>query len=49
MNKGAFAPVKGIAFDKLNQEQQQILLDLTNEYASKYRADILSEINSRGC
>ena len=47
VNKGAFSPVKGIAFDKLNAEQQKTLLKLTNEYASKYRAEILDNINSR--
>ncbi|HCC20609.1 MAG TPA: hypothetical protein DEP88_05095 [Verrucomicrobiales bacterium] len=47
VNKGLFLPVKGIAYNKLNNDQQKILLNLTNEYASKYRADILKSINAR--
>ena len=47
VSKGLFHPVKGISYEKLSKDQKKMLLDLTSEYASKYRADILDGINSR--
>jgi hypothetical protein len=47
VSKKPFLPVKGISYDKLSEQQQKLLLELTNEYVSKYRADILDDINSR--
>ena len=42
-----FLPVKGIPYQKLNPKQQGMLLNLLSHYASKYRPEIVEEINSR--
>lgn len=40
-----FQPPQGISFEKLNANQQQILLDLAGEFAAKYRRRIIDQIS----
>jgi hypothetical protein len=42
-----FQPAQGIPFDKLNTQQQQMLLDLVRHYAAKYRSQIIDQIGQR--
>ncbi|MCP4849519.1 MAG: DUF3500 domain-containing protein [Verrucomicrobiaceae bacterium] len=46
-NRKTFLPVKGIPYQTLNTKQQGMLLSLLSHYASKYRPEIVDEINSR--
>ncbi len=46
-DRKTFLPARGVTFDKLNAEQQTMLLRLLTHYASKYRPEIVDEINSR--
>lgn len=47
VDRKKFLPVKGIAYGKLNEKQQGMLLTLLSHYAIKYRPEIVDEINSR--
>ena len=46
-NIKTFLPAKGIHYTKLNKDQQSKLNHLLNSYVSKYRHEILEEINGR--
>ena len=46
-DRNTFLPVKGIPFSELTKEQQSKLNHLINSYASKYRHEILEEIDGR--
>lgn len=45
--KTQFQPPQGIAFDKLNTKQQEMLLELVHHFAAKYRTQILKQIAQR--
>ena len=46
-DREAFLPAKGIPFAKLEPAQQEKLLDLLALYATKYRPEIVAEIDGR--
>jgi hypothetical protein len=46
-DKGKFMPIKGISFDELNDAQKAQLLKVIHEYSSKYRPEIIAEIDGR--
>ena len=47
VERKTFLPIKGIPFTQLNEDQQTKLEKLLYSYVSKYRHDILEEINGR--
>lgn len=47
VNRGQFSPAEGIPFAELNEQQQEMLLKLVNEYAAKYRPEIVAQIDER--
>jgi hypothetical protein len=47
VNKGVFQPIQGIPFENLNGSQQEMLLKLVREYATKYREPIVDQIARR--
>lgn len=47
VKKGPFQPPQGIAFEKLDKKQQELLLELVGVFTSKYRPEILKQIDER--
>ncbi len=47
VERNQFQPPQGIAFDQLTADQQQMLLNLVRQFASKYRTPILEQIQTR--
>jgi hypothetical protein len=47
VDQAAFTPAQGIPLDKLNGDQQEILQQLIRSYASKYRREIVDQIDGR--
>ena len=44
---GQFQPPQGISFERLNVNQQKMLLELVGHFAAKYRTQILDQIGQR--
>ncbi len=47
VKKEQFQPPQGISFEKLNERQQKLLLDLIGSFTAKYRPEILTQIDGR--
>jgi hypothetical protein len=47
VTKNQFQPSQGIAFEKLNAQQQELLLELASAFTAKYRREILRQIDER--
>jgi Protein of unknown function (DUF3500) len=47
VTKDQFQPPQGIAFEKLNEPQQKMLLGLIGAFTAKYRPEILEQIDER--
>lgn len=47
VNKGLFDPAKGIALSELTDDQKAILTELIKVYASKYRLEIVKQMEER--
>jgi len=47
VDRGAFAPAQGIAFDDLTDDQRQQLLRLVAVFTTKYRPEIVEQIDKR--
>lgn len=45
--QGKFTPAEGIAWDDLDDEQQQLALQIVKTYAEKYRPEIVDQIHAR--
>jgi hypothetical protein len=47
VERQSFLPPQGIPFEQLDAQQQQKLLELVRQFASKYRPEILAQIEQR--
>jgi hypothetical protein len=47
VDKGLFTPTMGISQDELNADQQKLLNDLIKVYATKYRLEIVKQMEER--